>query len=217
MRYSLQMSALDGHGLYSQILKMNLGLFLFFYIQFWLIWCFQSLWNMNNIQWRLSVSLKISNSMKDNNPSFCWIEKKWYKQRSPQLKGRMHQFLRWPDEFVWLPTPIQHQWNIMLPIPSNINESSRCPSLFGTTPLTQCQLTGPPSSILVKDINERIVSVRGYERNIEKSEKGDKSEFRIIEERMSILLMEWRKERRWWLMDTNLCIRAPVNWKMACC
>ena len=64
-----------------------------------------------------------------------------------------------------------------------VSSASRCPSLFGTTPLTQCQLTGPPSSILVKDINERIVSVRGYERNNEKSEKGDKSEFRIVEEK----------------------------------
>ena len=36
---------------------------------------------------------------------------------------------------------------------------------------------------MVSDINESIVSVRGYERNNEKSEKRDKGELRIVEEK----------------------------------
>ena len=116
----------------------------------------------------------------NNNPSFVELKRKDTNNEVPNTQRKTAPIPSFDDLMSSFDRPLQ----------SNINESSRCPSLFGTTPLTQCQLTGPTSSTLVKDINERIVSVRGYERNIEKSEKGDKSEFRIIEERMSILLME---------------------------
>ena len=120
----------------------------------------------------------------NNNPSFVELKRKDINNEVPNTQRKTAPIPSFDDLMSSFDCPLQSNTNEIscYPSQSNINESSRCPSLFGTTPLTQCQLTGPPSSTLVKDINESIVSVRGYERNNEKSEKGDKSEFRIVEE-----------------------------------
>lgn len=96
----------------------------------------------------------------NNNSSFVELKRKDVNNEVPNTQRKTAPIPSFDDLMNSFDCPLQ----------SNINESSH-PSLFGTTPLTQCQLTRPISSTLVKDINESVVGVRGYERNIEKSEK----------------------------------------------